>query len=262
MTIWELLLRSQHPTGLLGLSREYADLPILSWRFDRQELLQVEIEAPALYRRFLRDLTRDGRALHRTESLGPLRILLLDEPDGATPDLWQLALEHHLVQAPPTLYYEGWGYYRLIGFDEPDLKAFVRHVRTAAPTELFAKRLVPLSTLVASVTSDQVTGTMTLRQTETLLRAVDAGYFRAPRRAKTSDLARAAGVSRTTFEEHLRKAENHLIDALVPLLRVHLTGTAPSRLVPDLLAAWGIAPGTPEPPRPVAGAPALAVELP
>jgi predicted DNA-binding protein (UPF0251 family) len=47
----------------------------------------------------------------------------------------------------------------------------------------------------------------------------------------TEDVARTAGVSRSTYEEHLRKAENRVMDALVPYLQLYAKGSVnPDRL--------------------------------
>ncbi len=225
---------------MVGLSTSYADLPILEWWLWRQELLKVEIGAPELLRRFQHDVERLGYPLERLESLGSTRIFFLDHTGHHHPDsLWSHAFEHNLLQAPPTVYLGGWGYYRLVGFNEEGIQQFIAKLKRSSPTELLGKKRLPLTTLPTTVWSQQLFGNLTGRQAETLLRAAEGGYYRSPRRVKAADLARTAGLGRTTFEEHLRKAENQLVTNLVPYLRIYRGEVEPAQLVPALLAAWG-----------------------
>lgn len=62
--------------------------------------------------------------------------------------------------------------------------------------------LVPASSLFSGVTPRQVVALRT---------AAAQGYYRIPRSVDDSDLARSLGVSRTAFENLLRKAENRIL---------------------------------------------------
>lgn len=56
---------------------------------------------------------------------------------------------------------------------------------------------------------------LTERQYEVMERALDAGYFEWPREITSEEIAEKMEISRTTFLEHLRKAESKLLsDAL------------------------------------------------
>ena len=62
------------------------------------------------------------------------------------------------------------------------------------------------------------------------------GTYSSPRSVTTEDLARGQGLSRSTFEEHLRKAENRLVNALVPYLELYATADRP----PEKMASRGL----------------------
>jgi predicted DNA binding protein len=240
MSVWELLIRSRHPSHLIELSSQYADLPILEWWLWRQEILKVEIASPELLRRFRRDVERKGFPISAVESSDRSHIFFLDHSGHAPDSLWTHAFRHNLLQAPPTVYLGGWGYYRLLGVQEEGIQGFVATLQATSETELLGKKRLPLATLPTTVWSQQLFGNLTGRQSETLLRAADGGYFRSPRGVKAADLARGVGLGRTTFEEHLRKAENQLITNLIPYLRIYRGEVEPEQFVPALLAAWGV----------------------
>jgi methylated-DNA-[protein]-cysteine S-methyltransferase len=63
---------------------------------------------------------------------------------------------------------------------------------------------------------------LTRRQAEAVLAALDAGYYDLPRKVTTLEVARARGLARSTFEEHLKRAEAQLIGAMAPLARLRL----------------------------------------
>jgi predicted DNA binding protein len=60
--------------------------------------------------------------------------------------------------------------------------------------------------------------TLSERQLEALILAVNQGYYEIPRKIPTEELASRMEIGRRTFIEHLQKAENKIFRALVPLL--------------------------------------------
>jgi predicted DNA binding protein len=71
--------------------------------------------------------------------------------------------------------------------------------------------LVPVESLMDGLTA---------KQTETMMLAIERGYFDSPARISAEELARLTGLSRSTVMEHLRKAEGKLLVNVLPLLRI------------------------------------------
>jgi len=127
---------------------------------------------------------------------------------------------HNMLHLMPVIYEGGWEYYRAIAFRHSDFKRFVGAAERL-PCELEVMRkstlngnlggsvMVPVSDLFANLTSKQI---------EALLTSYFKGYFKFPRKANVMNIAKAKRVPRTTFQEHLTKAENKLIGGLVPYL--------------------------------------------
>lgn len=59
---------------------------------------------------------------------------------------------------------------------------------------------------------------LTARQRETLTTAIAEGYYEIPRGTTTAEIAAAVGVERRTAEEHLRRAERKVVEALAAYL--------------------------------------------
>jgi O-6-methylguanine DNA methyltransferase len=61
---------------------------------------------------------------------------------------------------------------------------------------------------------------LTEKQARALLAAFDAGYYEFPRNITTQDVSLSLGIARSTFEQHLNRAEHHVIRAMLPLVRM------------------------------------------
>lgn len=72
-----------------------------------------------------------------------------------------------------------------------------------------------------NVSLSSLTGQLTPRQLEALLLAVKHGYFETPRRVEAEDLAEQLGIGRSTFQEHLRKAEQALLGRFASIVGEH-----------------------------------------
>ncbi len=61
---------------------------------------------------------------------------------------------------------------------------------------------------------------MTEKQARALLAAAKAGYYEFPRNATTEEVSTSLGVARSTFEQHLNRAEHHVVRAMLPIVRM------------------------------------------
>ena len=61
---------------------------------------------------------------------------------------------------------------------------------------------------------------LTEKQARALLAAFEAGYYEFPRNITTEDVSLSLGIARSTFEQHLNRAEHHVIRAMLPLVRM------------------------------------------
>jgi len=61
---------------------------------------------------------------------------------------------------------------------------------------------------------------LTEKQARALLAAFQAGYYEFPRNVTTEDVSLSLGIARSTFEQHLNRAEHHVIRAMLPLVRM------------------------------------------
>ncbi len=121
---------------------------------------------------------------------------------------------------PPLVWHAGRIHVRLILFD-------ALHEETLADI-LPASRLQSKSVLRGAeierelLASGLLLPSLTRRQGQAVLAALEAGYYDAPRKVTTLDVARKLGIARSTFEEHLKAAESQLVRALAPVVRMRV----------------------------------------
>lgn len=123
---------------------------------------------------------------------------------------------HDCLLLPPLRYEAGTKQCRVLALDPSALTACYRDLTTDdVPMTVESKRAVEFVSPSPSPTLDGTIPELTERQRDTLRRAYQAGYYRIPRETTTQAIADHIGVDRRTAEEHLRRAENKLIDALI-----------------------------------------------
>jgi len=130
----------------------------------------------------------------------------------------------------PNMIENGWAYHRLIVFKHEALEELLTRLENAGR---FCKilRKVPLDGFVSSsltMSADAILSGLTDKQMEAVLTAHRHGYYNLPRLSDVQTIAAKEKVPRTTFQEHLMKAENKLVNALVPHLKL-LNHASPGR---------------------------------
>ncbi|SFL27348.1 hypothetical protein SAMN04487950_3174 [Halogranum rubrum] len=127
---------------------------------------------------------------------------------------------HGCLLLPPLRYARGAKLCRVLALDPAALSACYRDlVEDGYRVGVDSKREISSVRQDAPLLSlDDALPTLTERQREVLKTAFDAGYYEIPRRTTTEEIATSVGVERRTAEEHLRRAENKILDALVDYL--------------------------------------------
>ena len=131
--------------------------------------------------------------------------------------------QNNFMEIPPTVLLGGWEHYRLLGFEQSDLKGLLRELDKVGKIEVLQKKTIPEGVtddaFVISLSS--LFGQLTQKQLNALVTAVEGGYYEIPKRVTTEDLARVQKQPRTTYEEHIRKAESKIVHAMAPFMMMY-----------------------------------------
>jgi len=227
MSLWEVSFKTQYEYPFIRMSARHPDLPLQMWCIWNRELVQVPTQDEVVLKDIEREIRKAGRVIDRWVEAQESRLFLLKCTCGAHDSPWNVWEAHSFTDAPPAVYKDGWGYFRLLTFDEDATRGLFRDFSKRGPTELIRKKELTLSVLPSSVWVNSLFAGLTSKQSDALLKAHRYGYYTSPRQVTTESVANALGVSRSTYEEHLRKAENRIMGALVPYLQLFSVGEKP-----------------------------------
>ncbi|HTT16699.1 MAG TPA: helix-turn-helix domain-containing protein [Thermoplasmata archaeon] len=249
MAVVDAHVRVRHPCPYCDLSSEFPGSTLLLWCDNRRDTLLVcspdEEELGRVRGAFRRRF--HGRVLLAD---GPAALLAVPDFEWESPpSVTGLARRGGVWVLPPVLYAEGTETYRMIAPDRPRLhRLFERLRRLGEVTILSVSDRNGLEGIRDYPTASvHFFEGLTAPQLRSLLAAHEAGLLEIPARSSWSAAARSQGVGRSTFGEHLRKAQLRLLRNSYPILRARALETGRPVVLPAL------APGEAAPRPPSAG---------
>ena len=227
MTTYEIVFKVQHDCPFNDLSRQFPSVVFSHWCNNEKDILEVSYDRLELY-----DEVQQG-IQNLTKKLG-VRITKKVFTDSDQ----QLFLGHcacthfksvcpvieknHCLDLQPTIYRDGWEWYRVIAFSERDIKKLFRELGTFCNVEIVSRTAKDSGAIRDRliISASSLIGNLTDKQLQALSLALGCGYYRVPKKATTTQIANQIGVPRTTYEEHLRKAESKILTTVAPYLQM------------------------------------------
>ncbi|WP_435348339.1 helix-turn-helix domain-containing protein [Haloarchaeobius sp. HRN-SO-5] len=226
MSLYEASFRVRHECPYREFSERYPDITIREWYVSDCQVLEITAaDAPTAD---LRDEIDDlGTVLHESVDDDGLHVVTQSCLCSLEDTIVDRFEEHNCLYQPPTVHRHGWEHYTVVAFDEADVGALLRDLDGARDVDVLSKtaieeQRIPHTTLAPV---DQLFDDLTARQLAALQLALENGYYEQPRQTSLRELAAPTSVARSTFEEHLRKAENKLLTNAGRFLRM-LTATS------------------------------------
>ena len=222
MPLFEFVFKAMHDCPFGNISRKFPSLKMFVWCNREHEVIEVIIPKREEYPAIIKELSRIGGIVNGSYDGSRIHLIsrkcfcTMDNSIGKNID----ALD--LLHISPVVYEQGWEYYRLMMFRHEDLKKLLlRLEQMGVKVEILRK--VPFDGFIAgslTLTADALFSDLTEKQMDALLDAHNNGYYRLPRKFPLTIIAKKKRMPRTTFEEHLRKAENKIVTGLIPYLEL------------------------------------------
>lgn len=143
--------------------------------------------------------------------------------EGSMP-LGAVFQRYNFMEIPPIIFFDGWEYHRLVGYDDADVRGLLKAMDKIGTTEVLHKNEIKEGGITENtflVSFNSLFGELTKKQTLAMVSAIENGYYELPRRITADELAKKTGQSRSTFEEHIRKAENKVVRAMAPYMMMY-----------------------------------------
>ncbi|MFC1722512.1 helix-turn-helix domain-containing protein [Nanoarchaeota archaeon] len=151
---------------------------------------------------FIKDWKKDKKAIH-LEQNGDFFIMQIKEPLNLKP-----MYSHRLIHVKNIIIdKEGYNLWHIASWDRKELTNFIKLVKKEFQGKLLSIKKEKIKDLsILSIQPD-----LTKKQKTALNLAVKHGYYNYPRDINLEELANMMKISYSTFQAHLRKAEQKII---------------------------------------------------
>ncbi len=200
------------------------------WCNHSSDIMEVEADTFGTFEGLQKEFTKlskDGRgkviskSLHQGKFQLVARSCMCNPRNGTSTN--PILAKHNFLEIPPTVLTDGWEHYRLVGFEDGDMRGLLRDLDKIGTVEVLHKKEVPQGVTDEAflVSLNNLFGQLTSKQLKSLLSALEGGYFEIPKRTTAEEIAKRNGQPRSTFEEHIRKAESKIMFAVAPYMMMY-----------------------------------------
>lgn len=221
MSLYEASFRVKHECPYREISEHYPDLTIREWYLSDCQVIEItSSKSPA--DELLKEIDHLGTILHKSIDESGLHAVTQSCLCSLEDSIIERFEEYNCLYQPPTIHRQGWEHYTVIAFDESDIQALHHDLEADRDIEVLSKTAITEQQIPHSMLApvDQLFEDVTERQMAALRLALESGYYEQPRKTSLRELANQTAVARSTYEEHLRKAENKLLTNAGQFLRL------------------------------------------
>jgi predicted DNA binding protein len=225
MTLYETALRLQHDCPLNDLSKQHPELVMSSWCNSDTDVIEISKEGVEI-----EQLQADVESMWRKMKVKPLRISRSGRDlavvirhcgcNNISAPVTPVFEKHRCLELQPCVYKGGWEYYRIISFSEKDARNVFATLGKYAKVEVISRRAIKSGAVKETmlVSTNALFGGLTRKQVQALVFALENGYYQVPKKVTTEEMANKLRLPRTTYEEHLRKAEGKVLRSMAPYI--------------------------------------------
>ena len=223
-TLFAASIDVRHDCVVGNLSRNVPGVRIFHWCVHNRDIFQasgpdaqLESFRDAVVARF------GGRQVYAT---GDGVILVTESHMCSTqgrPSVTSILSSTGIWDIPPIVYREGWESWRVIAWSDRSLREMFTEIRKIGELRIVSMRPIEnlqMEKMMLMPASDVFAG-LTSKQSNAVLLGLRHGYYSLPSGTDIQRLADGAGLSSSTFSEHLRKAEARILQNLRPYLEAY-----------------------------------------
>ena len=221
MVVVDARVRVRHPCPYCDLSVKFPQTLFLLWCDNRRDTFLISSPEKEEVNQAVTALRR---SFHARLLISDGANALVEVPDfewASPPSVTGLARRAQVWVLPPVVYSEGRETYRFVASDRRRLNRLIRQVRRLGEVEILSlsDRSGLESVRDYPTASVHFFEGLSERQTRSLVAAHDAGLLEIPSRASWAEVARREKLSRSTFGEHLRKAQLRILQNSYAVLK-------------------------------------------
>ena len=222
MRLVDIAFKVRKDDYLSSLSKDYPSLKLYQWCNREHDIIEVVVEDPEEHALVMKQLPLPEGVIAKTSG-GNIHVIKKKCVCMDNPGVVKFTENLELLYVSPSLLHKGWQFHRVIAFKHSAFKTLVRRLEEAdMAVEILHKTSSTNSiSSLMTIQADTLFSSITTKQMDALMTAYRNGYYRFPRKVDVKALAAKRKVPRTTFHEHLQKAESKIITNLVPYAQLY-----------------------------------------
>jgi len=222
MPLFEFVFRTFYDNPFSKITENNQSVQLYQWCNDKHDVIELVMQKPEDYDQVREEFSKSVEIVEEIDNGANVHVITRMCACSASGTVMSHLNDPTLLVIPPVTYEKGWEYYRMIAFKHDSIAKLMAELReTGFNVEILRK--VPFDGYMASsltLSTDTLFSGLTEKQMDALLTAYAQGYFRFPRGSDLQTIASKEKIGRTTFLEHLKKAENKIITALIPHIQL------------------------------------------
>ena len=225
--MFDVSLKLDHSLPFCSLSKLFPAVSIQRWCNLQVDILEFQAPKeedaerlePAL-RKMLKSL---GARLIRFNRYSPKNLEAVIGCKCATDNSTVALIEWAgCIPVMPVNYRGGQEYCRILAFTKDTLDDAMESLSKVSKLVVESRSVIPRESAKGAITVpvDEFLGALTKKQLAAFMMAMQMGYYGMPKGATIDEIASKQGIKRSTYEEHLRKAELKILQAVRPYARL------------------------------------------
>jgi len=218
MSMFELDFKIRHACTLGEISSDFPSIRILKWCNNGREIIELVGGADGDYLRVVEIISGITDVIEEMSDGHKVHLITRTCSCGIEDIVGKGVEETGLLPISPIVFRKGWEYHRVIALRHNDINKLLERFKNQSFFPVVLRKVIfnGFSGSSMTFTADTLFSDLTERQVDALLTAYRHGYYKLPRDSDIQTIAAEKQVARTTFQEHLKKAENKLVSSLAP----------------------------------------------
>jgi predicted DNA binding protein len=224
--MYQLALKLDHDLPFSNLSKAYPRVSISRWCNREVDILEAESRGTSIddfesgMKEVVKKLAASLIHVHRY-SKSALEAVIKCRCAGSNSSI-AIVEASNCIPIMPVTYEGGFEHVKLFAFTKDDQEAAIDNLSAISKVTVEQRGQLERHTArpAMTVSVDDFLDTLTTKQLLALVEAIEMGYYTMPKKATIDEIAAKVGMPRSTFEEHLRKAEIKVMRNMRPYARL------------------------------------------
>jgi predicted DNA binding protein len=224
MPTLEVLFRVKYECPFLEMSERNPNLSLYTWCNGTYDIMELNTKTEEEYESVMEEIRKSGKIIEEIRRSDTTHLIVAKCFCTSLNSVPINVNDLKVIVVPPDITHNGWTYYRTILFGQEDFAAIVDRLNDRGfELEVLKKTNITNSVSGSMLTTDDLFSTLTSKQLNAVLTAYKHGYFKLPRGDDIKTIADKEMMKRTTFQNHLRKGINKIIESLTPYMQLYKT---------------------------------------